>query len=83
VVLTLEHIISREIAERYGMLDALIDSEWHLVPMCEEDNSGNRWLNPAVGRADVPAHDARSVRADRGVPAAARALVAAVPTVTY
>lgn len=49
VELTLEHIISRELADEHGMLDALIDSEWNLAPMCPECNSGHRWLpQPAV-----------------------------------
>lgn len=49
VVLTLEHIISRELAAEHDMLDDLIDSEWNLAPLCEEDNSGTRWL----GRTQV------------------------------
>lgn len=44
VELTLEHIISREMADHYGMLDPLIDSEWNLAPMCHECNSGHRWV---------------------------------------
>ena len=44
VHLTLEHIISREMADHHGMLDDLIDSEWNLAPMCEECNSGHRWI---------------------------------------
>lgn len=49
VELTLEHIISREIAAKYGMLDAPIDSEWNLAPMCPECNSGHRHLSrPSV-----------------------------------
>jgi hypothetical protein len=43
--LTLEHIISREMAVRYDMLDAVIDSEWNLAPMCHECNSGHRWVS--------------------------------------
>jgi len=45
VELTLEHIISRELADHHGMLDALIDSEWNLAPMCPECNSGHRWIS--------------------------------------
>lgn len=45
VQLTLEHIISREQADAYGMLDALIDSHWNLAPMCPECNSGHRWVS--------------------------------------
>ncbi len=49
VELVLAHIISREIADRYGMLDALIDSEFNLAPMCPEDNSGDAFLSePSV-----------------------------------
>ena len=43
VELTLHHIISREIAEYYGIPDALIDSEWNFARMCE-CNSGHRWV---------------------------------------
>ena len=45
VRLELDHIISREMAEAYDMLDALIDSHWNLAPMCGECNSGKRWVS--------------------------------------
>jgi hypothetical protein len=49
VELTLEHIISRELADEHGMLDALIVGEFNLAPMCPECNSGHRRLpRPAV-----------------------------------
>jgi len=47
IFLTLEHLISREMADKHGFLDELIDSEWNLAPMCEECNSGHRWINEA------------------------------------
>jgi hypothetical protein len=39
-------MLSREDAARHGFLDALIDSEWNLVPMCAECNAGKRALGP-------------------------------------
>ena len=42
VELTLEHIISREIAEYYGIPDALIDSEWNLAGCAR---GGHRWVS--------------------------------------
>lgn len=45
VRLELDHIISRELADAYGLLDALIDSHWNLAPMCAECNSGKRWVS--------------------------------------
>jgi 5-methylcytosine-specific restriction endonuclease McrA len=49
VRLELEHMISREVAAEFDLLDDLIDSEWNLAPMCAECNSGHRWLKrPAV-----------------------------------
>lgn len=49
VRLEMEHIISREVADDFGLLDELIDSEWNMAPMCAECNSGHRWLKrPAV-----------------------------------
>lgn len=47
VTLDLDHLISREDAERHGFLDDLIDSEWNLAPMCAECNSGKRALGSA------------------------------------
>lgn len=45
VVLELDHLISREDAERNGFLDdPIIDSRWNLAPMCQECNSGKRML---------------------------------------
>ena len=41
-VLHLDHLISRKQAEKAGVLDALIDSEHNLAPMCEECNLGKR-----------------------------------------
>lgn len=49
VRLELDHIIPREVADAYGMLDALIDSHWNLAPLCAECNSGKRWVSePSV-----------------------------------
>lgn len=49
IELQLAHIISREIAAKYEMLDALIDSEWNLAPMCAECNSGDAFVSePSV-----------------------------------
>lgn len=45
--LQLDHLISRDDAERAGCLDELIDSEWNLAPMCPECNSGKRSLGTA------------------------------------
>lgn len=42
VILHLDHLISRDEAQRIGHLDELIDSEWNLAPMCEECNLGKR-----------------------------------------
>lgn len=50
VVLHLDHLISREDAERHGFLDDIIDSEWNLAPMCEECNLGKRVLGSASVR---------------------------------
>jgi len=50
VQLDLEHLISREDADRHGFLDELIDSEWNLAPMCAECNSGKRTLGSASVR---------------------------------
>lgn len=44
VRLELDHMIPREVAERHGMLDDLIDSEHNLAPACAECNSGRRVL---------------------------------------
>lgn len=44
VRLELDHILSRELAAAHNLLDALIDSEWNLAPMCAECNSGKRWV---------------------------------------
>lgn len=41
VELQIEHLISRKDAEAHGCLDHLIDSEWNLVPVCDECNSGS------------------------------------------
>ena len=41
-ILHLDHLISRKQAEMAGCLDALIDSEHNLAPMCEECNLGKR-----------------------------------------
>lgn len=42
VRLELDHMIPRDVAERHGMLDALIDSTHNLAPACPECNSGRR-----------------------------------------
>lgn len=45
VALDIDHILGREIAFKHGLLDELIDSEWNLAPMCQECNSGKRWVS--------------------------------------
>jgi 5-methylcytosine-specific restriction endonuclease McrA len=45
IELQLDHLVSRQDAERLGFLDQLIESDWNLVPMCAECNSGKRQLN--------------------------------------
>lgn len=40
--LEVDHLISREDAERLGFLDELIESDLNLAPMCRECNSGKR-----------------------------------------
>lgn len=42
VRLEIEHLIPRALAEKYGMLDELIDSADNLAPACPECNSGQR-----------------------------------------
>lgn len=42
VRLELDHMIPRDVAERHGLLDDLIDSEHNLAPACAECNSGRR-----------------------------------------
>ena len=42
VDLQIDHLISREAADRLGFLDELIDSDLNLAPMCAECNSGKR-----------------------------------------
>jgi len=45
IELTIEHLIPREVAYKHGLLDDLIDHELNLVAMCEECNSGRRWVS--------------------------------------
>jgi 5-methylcytosine-specific restriction endonuclease McrA len=40
VVLHVDHMIPVEAAKRAGCYDALIESEWNMVPLCEECNLG-------------------------------------------
>ena len=40
VVLHIDHMLPVEAAKRAGCYDALIESEWNLVPLCEECNLG-------------------------------------------
>lgn len=42
VDLQIDHLISREDADRLGFLDELIESDLNLAPMCAECNSGKR-----------------------------------------
>lgn len=42
VRLELEHMVPRELAEKHGVLDDLIDSVHNLAPACPECNSGQR-----------------------------------------
>lgn len=44
--LHLAHLISREHAQRYGLLDRYIDDPINLVPMCPACNIGERTLPP-------------------------------------
>jgi hypothetical protein len=43
--LEIDHMLSREIAERHGFLDDLIDSEHNYAVLCAECNSGDRALS--------------------------------------
>jgi len=49
VDLQIDHLISREAADRLGFLDELIDSDLNLAPMCAECNIGKR----VVGSASI------------------------------
>jgi hypothetical protein len=44
--LHLGHLVGRELAERFGLLDALIDHPVNLAPECARCNLGARMLGP-------------------------------------
>lgn len=48
VDLHLDHLVSREDANRYGFLDDIIESDLNLAPMCAECNSGKGGSSASV-----------------------------------
>lgn len=48
VTLHLDHMIPVAAAREYGVYDELIESEWNLVPMCAECNTGKGGLDDSV-----------------------------------